>query len=81
MKLYMCIDTSDDLELPLAVADSVAELARLLRVSVANIYVALKNARLKGIRSKYVVVDLDDDYIDYHEGHGRIQEDTDNRKD
>ena len=56
--LYMQV-THDKYELPLAVADSIAELARLRGVSDNSIYSAMSNARKYGYNSIYVKVDLE----------------------
>ena len=55
MFVYMLV-TEDKFELPLAIADSAAELARMLGVDVNLIYSAVSKAKKRGGRSKYVKV-------------------------
>lgn len=55
--VYMKI-TRDEYELPVAVADSAAELSRILGLSVNTVRNALGNARRKGFRSQYIRVDV-----------------------
>ena len=60
MKLYMCV-TLDDYELPLYVADSVPELAKVMGCSTNCIYPALYRVRTgKKKRSKFVEVEVED---------------------
>lgn len=56
MALYMVV-TQDKYELPLAVADSPAELARMLGVKSSVIRSAISHSKKKGFKSKYVKVD------------------------
>lgn len=56
--LYMEV-TSDRLELPVAVAESVEELARLRGVTRSNIYKIIKN-REHGLQGKYIKVRMDE---------------------
>ena len=61
MKIYMMIDLKDN-ELPLAVADTVKELAQLTNKKENNISSALANVRAaRAKRSRYVCVEVDDD--------------------
>lgn len=53
--------TTDHLELPLAVASSVEELARLRCVTANNIHHSLKNAQKKGIKCKYIKVRIEEE--------------------
>ena len=52
-RLYMKV-TNDDLELPLAVADSFEELAEMLGISKATIYSERRYAKANGIKSQFV---------------------------
>lgn len=54
--VYMCV-TKDEYELPIAVADSMAELARIMHVDSAWICRAIKNTE---INTKYRKVWIDD---------------------
>ena len=59
MKLYMEI-TTDEYELPLAVADNPTDLARMLHVDRSSVWLCLH--RNKGIKkSKYIVVEIEED--------------------
>lgn len=55
---YMCV-TNDEFELPIAVADSIAELARILKIKPNNISSAISQAKKKGFKSIYVKVEFD----------------------
>jgi hypothetical protein len=59
MKIWMKV-TSDDLELPVAVADSAEELAEMLGISRATIYASISRWK-SGERSEcpYRVVEID----------------------
>ena len=60
MKVYMEV-TQDKYELPLAVADSVKELARLRNISADTIYSVMYHSRVKGFkRCKYIKVELEE---------------------
>ena len=61
MKLYVCV-TKDKYELPLAVADSVRELAQLRGIKTKTITETLSRVK-HGSRgwSSYKVVEVDDD--------------------
>lgn len=56
MTVYMLI-TRDKYEYPLAVADSVTELAKILKIPRNRIYSAMKHAEKKGYRSQYIKVE------------------------
>ena len=60
MTLYLEV-SNDDLELPLAVADSVMELAELRKVKSCTIYRSLAKVK-RGIceKSKYIEVEVSD---------------------
>lgn len=58
--LWMMVDLNDN-ELPLAVADSAAELARLAGVREATIRANISNSRRLGCRCRYVKVEAEDD--------------------
>ena len=53
--------TRDQYELPVAVADSARELAALRGVWVSSIYHAIRNAKERGYRTRYVRVELEED--------------------
>lgn len=56
--VWMAI-THDEYELPVAVADTAAELGRILGVTENAIYSGLSNSKRKGYKSKYVKVVID----------------------
>ena len=58
--LYMCV-TNDKYELPIAVADSVAELSRMLSIPRNRISSAISHAEKKRKRSIYVKVKIEQD--------------------
>ena len=60
MYVYMKI-TTDRYELPLAVADTGEELAKICGVSRNNVYTTMRKARLLGHRCQYVRVEVEDD--------------------
>lgn len=51
--------TNDEYELPLVVADTAAELARILGKKRTDIASALTHAKKKGFKSQYVKVIVD----------------------
>lgn len=55
--------TSDKYELPLAVADSVPELAKILGVSETSIYSSLSHNRKEGRHTAYRKVEIPDDEV------------------
>ena len=60
--MYMLIDIDDEFELPLAIADSASELARMVGVSpntIKSATSAVKHGRVK--RSRYIYVDDTDE--------------------
>lgn len=60
--MYMLIDIDDEFELPLAVADTKSELARIVGVSpntIGSAISAVKHGRAK--RSRYIYVDDTDE--------------------
>jgi hypothetical protein len=58
MKLYMAV-TLDKYELPIAVSETVAELARMVGVNEASIWHAMSYAKKKNFkRRKYVKVEV-----------------------
>lgn len=63
MTLWLEI-TMDDLELPLVVASSTEELARKIGKTTNNIYSAISHARVRGHKSRYVKVEVEDDTVD-----------------
>ena len=58
--VYMKI-TNDEYEFPVAVADSLAELARILKVPKNNISSAMSHARRKKQRCQYIKVLCEDE--------------------
>lgn len=58
MKVFICV-TKDEYELPVAVADSQRELARMVGVAPSAITVGLQNLR-NGQYSRYREVDIDE---------------------
>lgn len=62
-KLYVKV-SADKYELPLAVADSVPELAKMCRVTEHNIWGCLSNAKCHGADSVYKIVTLEGDWKD-----------------
>lgn len=56
--VYMLV-SQDKYELPLIVADSVAELARLTGQKRSSIASAITNAKKKGFNSRYIKVVVD----------------------
>lgn len=58
-KLWLLV-TSDEYELPLAVADSAGQLARLLKVKPQTIRKQVCNARRRGINSHYKVIEIEE---------------------
>lgn len=59
MTLYMKV-TRDEYELPVAVAETKAELARMLGIKCEHVRTAFSHAK-KYKHSTYVVVEVDDD--------------------
>lgn len=60
MKLYVKV-SEDDLELPEAVAESRAELARMLGYGKNYVYTCMKRAKKNGTKPKVVEVEIEDD--------------------
>lgn len=60
MTLWMEV-TMDEYELPVAVASSAEELARKIGKTTNNIYSAIYKAKVRGYRSKYVKVEVEED--------------------
>lgn len=60
--LYMKI-TTDRYELPLAVADTGEELARICGTSKHNVYNAIRKAKICGHRCQYVRVDIGEENV------------------
>lgn len=58
MKLYMEV-TTDKYELPLAVAPTIRELARITGTNANNISACITRARKRGWKSKYIVVEIE----------------------
>lgn len=57
MFVYMAI-TKDKYELPIAVADSCNELARILGIKPNHISSSMSKARKKGYKSRYIKVEI-----------------------
>ena len=60
MTVYMKV-SRDEYQLPVAVADTMSELARMCGVTISNISHALKDSVVKGRKSDYLKVEVDDD--------------------
>ena len=63
MHLWMKV-TADEYELPEAVAESASELGRMCGVSASTIMSASFKARMRGKKSVYVKVEIEDDEYD-----------------
>lgn len=59
MTLYMKV-TLDKYEYPVAVAESVVELAKMVNVSTNTISSAMSHAKARGNRCQYVRVEVED---------------------
>lgn len=55
------IDLSDKYELPLAVADSIQELAKKVNVKPASIHQIISHSKKRGKRCRYIKVRVDED--------------------
>ena len=60
MNIWLLV-TADELELPVAVADTAGQLADMIGVRVNNIYSAISNAARFGYRCQYVKVEIEED--------------------
>lgn len=60
MTIVMLV-TADKYELPLIVADSIADLAREIGKTPTDLYSAMSRARKRGGRCKYVRVEVEED--------------------
>lgn len=60
MKIFMEI-TMDKYELPLKIANSATELAVMCGVSRSTVSASIAHSQAKGIRSRYVCVEVEDD--------------------
>lgn len=58
MVVYMEV-TKDELELPVAVADTIAELARMTGTRANNISSSMSHARKNGWQCPYIEVEID----------------------
>ena len=58
MHVYMKI-TTDRYELPVAVADTGEELAKMCGVSINNVYNTIRSARIHGYKCQYVRVEVE----------------------
>lgn len=52
--------TKDEYELPVAIADSIPELAEMLGVKRQSIYDSMKHVKSRGSWSPYIKVDISD---------------------
>ena len=66
MRLYMEV-TPDELQLPVAVATSVSELARLRGTTVSNIRSCISHAKKYGYNCKFIIIEIEDDNISVEE--------------
>ena len=57
MFVYMKV-TDDEYELPLAIADSIPKLAKMVGVKEQSIYDYMRNAKRYGRKTPYVKVDI-----------------------
>ena len=64
--LYMKV-TSDEYELPLAVADSVAELAAMVGVEASTVFGFMWYCKKNGKKCPYIKVEVEDDDDNLHE--------------
>ena len=60
MTVYMKI-SKDEYELPEAIADSAAELAKLLGVKEQSIFDSVRHSKSRGHRGQYVKVEIGDE--------------------
>ena len=60
MKVLWMKITKDEYELPVAVAETAAELARMLNVSVDTIYSATSRRRNRGDKTAFVKVEVEE---------------------
>ena len=58
--IYMKV-TKDEYELPVAVADSLAELARMLGIKPQSIYDSMSHVKSRGSWSPYIRVEIGDE--------------------
>ena len=63
MKAIWMKITKDEYELPLAVAESATDLARMLGVSVDTIYSATSRRRNHGDKTAFIKVEVKDDFF------------------
>lgn len=64
--IYMLV-TNDIYEFPVAMANSVQELARMIGVRPNSISSAMSHAKSRGQRCKYVKVELDEEEVGENE--------------
>lgn len=60
MTLYMMV-TKDELELPLAVADTVTELSKMVGIKENSIFNIMRRAQKEGRKCAYVRVKIDEE--------------------
>lgn len=64
-KKYLWIKVTDDeLEYPVAIADSARELAKMLGVSTNSIYSAISKSRSRGNSTQFHKIELDEEDVD-----------------
>lgn len=56
--VYMKV-TKDEYELPVAIADSIAELAKMLGVTRQHIYDSMRHAKQRGHKTPYIKVEIE----------------------
>lgn len=64
MTLYMYVDTSNELLLPLAVADSAAQLGEMIGNTKVNILSNIYHAKERGAVSPYEKIELPEEDVD-----------------
>lgn len=60
MKIYLAV-SNDELQLPIAIADSARELAYICHTTENNIRSCISKAKKYGYHSKFIVVEAEDD--------------------
>ena len=56
--VYMKV-TKDEYELPVAIADSIAELAKMLGVTRQHIYDSMRHTKQRGHKTPYIKVEIE----------------------
>lgn len=60
MRLYIKV-TTDEFQLPVAVADTMRELALMCHTTENNIYSCISKAKKRGYESQYKIVEVEED--------------------